>query len=97
MSAKRLSRYWYSNRYSHTDDGDEGAVVIASQEYSGRLTVSCAVLHAEHPFFRDIRPMGNLDVARHCGVYRGLTVQMSRAPQRHDRTENRARDLPSVP
>ena len=54
MSAKRLSRYWYSLRYSHTDDGDEGAVVIASQEYCGRLTVSCAVLHDEHPFFRDI-------------------------------------------
>ena len=71
MSAKRLSRYRYSDRLSHTDDGDEGAVVIASQEYLGRLTVSCAVLHAEHPFFRDIRPMGNLDVARHCGVYRG--------------------------
>ncbi len=68
VSAKRLSRYWYSDRYSDTDDGDEGAVVIASQEYLGRLTVSCAVLHAEHPFVRDIRPMGNLDVARHCGV-----------------------------
>ena len=35
VSAKRLSRYWYSDRYSHTDDGDEGAVVIACQEYGG--------------------------------------------------------------
>jgi hypothetical protein len=35
VSAKRLSRYQYSDRYSHTDDGEEGAVVIASQEYWG--------------------------------------------------------------
>jgi hypothetical protein len=35
VSAKRLSRYRYSDRYSHTDDGEEGAAVIASQEYWG--------------------------------------------------------------
>ena len=35
VSAKRFSRYWYSDRYSHPDDGDEEAVVIASQEYGG--------------------------------------------------------------
>jgi hypothetical protein len=46
VSAKRLSRYWYSDRYSQTDEGDEAAVVIASQDYLVRLTVACAVLHA---------------------------------------------------
>ena len=35
VSAKRLSRYKYSDRYSQTDDGDGGAVIIASQECWG--------------------------------------------------------------
>ena len=41
VSAKRLSRYRYSDWYSQTDDGDEGAVVMASIGYRGvwRLTV----------------------------------------------------------
>jgi hypothetical protein len=47
VSAKRFSRYRYSDWYSHTDDRDEGAVLMVSQEYWGGrlLTVRYCTLH----------------------------------------------------